>query len=61
MRDDPMQELADLEEVLGETSACGLGMAAPFITKTLKKYWPDVLQNYIAGHGIENIREKDSK
>ncbi|MEE2883206.1 MAG: NAD(P)H-dependent oxidoreductase subunit E [Planctomycetota bacterium] len=61
MRDDPMQELADLEEVLGETSACGLGMAAPFITKTLKKYWPDVVQNYIAGHGIENIREKDSK
>jgi len=49
IRNNPLEELADLEEVLGETSACGLGMAAPFITRTMKKYWPDVLQDYIEG------------
>lgn len=54
IRANPLEELADLEEVLEETSACGLGMAAPFITRTLKKYWPDVIQNYIDGQKTSN-------
>ncbi len=54
IRANPLEELADLEEVLEETSACGLGMAAPFITRTLKKYWPDVVQNYIDGQKTSN-------
>ena len=61
IREDPLKELADLEEVLAETSACGLGLAAPFITKTLKKYWPDVVQNYIDGQGSESTSGRNSK
>ena len=44
-----MDEIADLEEVLGETSACGLGLAAPYITRMLKKYWPDQIQERLNG------------
>ena len=61
IRSHPLEELADLEEVLGETSACGLGLAAPFITKTMKKYWPDVLQDYIEGRRPERQGERDAK
>jgi NADH-quinone oxidoreductase subunit F len=49
VRDGLMEEIADLEEVLGETSACGLGLAAPFITQMLKKYWPEEIDSRIAG------------
>ena len=61
IRSHPLEELADLEEVLGETSACGLGLAAPFITKTMKKYWPDVLQDYIEGRRPERQGERDAE
>lgn len=61
IRSHPLEELADLEEVLGETSACGLGLAAPFITKTMKKYWPDVVQDYIEGRRPERQGERDAE
>ena len=34
-------EVTDIGEVMKATSACGLGMAAPFITDSLLKYFPD--------------------
>ena len=34
-------EVADIGDVMKSTSACGLGMAAPFITDSLLKYFPD--------------------
>ena len=42
-------ELADLDEVMGEASACGLGLAAPFVTRTLMKYWPDQVRAHLDG------------
>ena len=49
VREGIMEEIEDLEEVLGETSACGLGLAAPYITRMLKKYWPDQIQQKLNG------------
>ncbi|MXW79604.1 MAG: hypothetical protein F4Z57_11625, partial [Gemmatimonadetes bacterium] len=34
-------EVTDIGDVMKSTSACGLGMAAPFITDSLLKYFPD--------------------
>ena len=34
-------EVTDIGDVMKATSACGLGMAAPFITDSLLKYFPD--------------------
>ena len=34
-------EVEDIGDVMKSTSACGLGMAAPFITDSLLKYFPD--------------------
>ncbi|MGA1203964.1 MAG: NADH-ubiquinone oxidoreductase-F iron-sulfur binding region domain-containing protein, partial [Planctomycetota bacterium] len=42
-------KLADLDEVMGEASACGLGLAAPFVTRTLMKYWPDQVRAHLDG------------
>ena len=46
---DAIGELADLDEVMGEASACGLGLAAPFVNKTLMKYWPDQVKAHLEG------------
>ncbi|NCF98196.1 MAG: hypothetical protein GWP39_01645 [Planctomycetia bacterium] len=51
VREGLLQEIEDLEEVLAETSACGLGLAAPYITRMLKKYWPQQIQDKIDGSG----------
>ena len=42
-------ELEDLGTVMGEASACGLGLAAPSIVESLVKYWPDEVQAHLEG------------
>ncbi|MHC5210211.1 MAG: NADH-ubiquinone oxidoreductase-F iron-sulfur binding region domain-containing protein [Planctomycetota bacterium] len=34
-------EVEDIGEVMKATSACGLGMAAPLVTESLMRYWPE--------------------
>jgi NADH:ubiquinone oxidoreductase subunit F (NADH-binding) len=34
-------EVNDIGEAMKATSACGLGMAAPFVTESLLKYFPE--------------------
>lgn len=34
-------EIADIGDVMKSTSACGLGMAAPLVTESLLKYFPE--------------------
>ena len=34
-------EVNDIGEAMKATSACGLGMAAPHVTESLQKYFPD--------------------
>ncbi|MDB4284434.1 hypothetical protein N9888_02205, partial [Akkermansiaceae bacterium] len=38
-------EVEDIGEAMKATSACGLGMAAPFVTDSLLKYFPDQVAN----------------
>ncbi|HIA26797.1 MAG TPA: hypothetical protein EYN79_01535 [Planctomycetes bacterium] len=49
VRLDPLGEMTDIDEVLAETSACGLGLAAPFVTRMLRKYWPEEVEAHLAG------------
>jgi NADH-quinone oxidoreductase subunit F len=36
-----VDEVSDIGETMKQTSACGLGMAAPLITESLMKYFPE--------------------
>ena len=38
------EEVTDIGEVMKATSACGLGMAAPFVTESLLKYFPEQVE-----------------
>lgn len=49
MREDPLGEITDIDDVMGEASACGLGLAAPFVTRMLRKYWSDEVDAHIDG------------
>ena len=42
-----IDEVADLGKTMMETSACGLGMAAPLITNSLLKYFPDRVSDHV--------------
>ena len=42
-----IDEIADLGQTMMETSACGLGMAAPLITNSLLKYFPDRVSDHV--------------
>ncbi|MDG2281855.1 MAG: NADH-ubiquinone oxidoreductase-F iron-sulfur binding region domain-containing protein, partial [Longimicrobiales bacterium] len=44
-----LDEVNDLNTTMKETSACGLGQAAPLITESLLKYFPDAVQTHVAG------------
>ena len=37
-------EVRDIGKVMKATSACGLGMAAPLITESLLKYFPEEIE-----------------
>ncbi|MCA9320604.1 MAG: SLBB domain-containing protein, partial [Planctomycetes bacterium] len=40
-------EIADISEAMRAASACGLGMAAPLVTDSLIRYFPDAIQNHL--------------
>jgi len=42
-------EVADLSEVMRSMSACGLGMAAPNVSDSLVKYFPEQVAQHITG------------
>ena len=42
-----IDEVADLGKTMMETSACGLGMAAPLITNSLLKYFPEQVSDHV--------------
>ncbi|MDZ7780233.1 MAG: NADH-ubiquinone oxidoreductase-F iron-sulfur binding region domain-containing protein [Gemmatimonadota bacterium] len=44
-----LQEVEDLGTTMMETSACGLGTAAPLITNSLLKYFPERVARHVAG------------
>ncbi len=41
------EEVADIGEAMKEVSACGLGLAAPLITESLVKYFPDRVAQHV--------------
>ncbi|MCG8466971.1 MAG: NAD(P)H-dependent oxidoreductase subunit E [Gemmatimonadetes bacterium] len=44
-----IDEVNDLGRTMKETSACGLGQAAPLITESLLRYFPDAVTRHVAG------------
>ena len=42
-------EVADIGYTMKETSACGLGTAAPLITESLMRYFPEAVARHVAG------------
>ena len=44
---DWLDEVRDLGETMKETSACGLGMAAPLISESLVKYFPERVAQHV--------------
>jgi NADH-quinone oxidoreductase subunit F len=42
-----VDEVTDLGQTMKDTSACGLGMAAPLIVESLLKYFPDQVTGYV--------------
>ncbi len=46
-----VDEVTDLNEVMKKTSACGLGQAAPLLTESLIRYFPDPVREHVAASG----------
>ena len=46
-----VDEVTDLNEVMKKTSACGLGQAAPLLTESLIRYFPDRIREHVAASG----------
>ena len=46
-----VDEVTDLNEVMKKTSACGLGQAAPLLTESLIRYFPERVRRHVAGRG----------
>lgn len=44
-----VDEVTDLSETMKQTSACGLGQAAPLIIESLLRYFPDRVARHVAG------------
>ena len=43
-----LDEVADLNQTMKNTSACGLGTAAPLITESLVRYFPEQIARHVA-------------
>jgi hypothetical protein len=41
------REVEDIGSVMKATSACGLGIAAPLITDSLRKYFPERVARFL--------------
>ncbi len=48
------EEVRDIGAVMRATSACGLGMAAPFVTDSLLKYFPSAVEQHVAAKHSKN-------
>lgn len=46
-----LDEVRDLGRVMMDLSACGLGQAAPLITESLVRYFPDQVARHVEGFG----------
>ncbi|MCA9736486.1 MAG: SLBB domain-containing protein, partial [Gemmatimonadetes bacterium] len=46
-----VDEVADLNETMKKTSACGLGQAAPLITESLLRYFPEQVAHHVGRSG----------
>ena len=46
-----MGEVSDIGGVMKAISACGLGMAAPLITESLMRYFPEQVERHVKGAG----------
>jgi NADH:ubiquinone oxidoreductase subunit F (NADH-binding) len=46
-----LDELADLGHTMKQTSACGLGQAAPLITESLVRYFPERVRGHVEARG----------
>jgi NADH-quinone oxidoreductase subunit F len=46
-----LDEVRDLGQAMKETSACGLGMAAPLISESLVRYFPGRVEQHVNGEG----------
>lgn len=46
---DWLAEVTDIGTTMKFTSACGLGLAAPLVTESLVRYFPDQVEKYVAG------------
>jgi len=44
-----LEEVTDIGDVMKSISACGLGMAAPHVTESLIRYFPDQVEKHLAG------------
>jgi NADH:ubiquinone oxidoreductase subunit F (NADH-binding) len=44
-----IDEITDLGSTMKAMSACGLGLAAPLITESLLRYFPDAVARHVAG------------
>ena len=42
-----VDEVTDLNEVMKKTSACGLGQAAPLLTESLMRYFPEQIRRHV--------------
>ncbi len=51
-----LQEVADIGETMRATSACGLGVAAPLVTDSLVRYFPDEVRRHIAAGPARGVR-----
>ena len=44
-----LAEIEDIGSTMKSTSACGLGMAAPHVTESLLRYFPEQVEHHVAG------------
>ena len=42
-------EVRDIGQTMMATSACGLGMAAPLVTESLIRYFPQLVADHVTG------------
>ncbi len=42
-----ISDMEDVGQVMSATSACGLGLAAPFVTQSMLKYWKSEVEDHI--------------
>ena len=55
-----MREVSDIGAAMQATSACGLGTAAPNITESLLKYFPEQVAQHVGGkseHGLNGLKD----